>query len=511
MGQDPIDTFRDRYLGYKKGQIFTAIRESSVVKGISEFVTRDLTKTVKLVVIALFIIAAGCLIFVNRGQKAFASALGPSPSHTNAPDEDNCTECHVDFPVNSGTGSVRITGLPLSYLPGQQVPITVTTSQEDGVVYGFQLTSIDSTGRAAGTWTLADPEQTKIIPGTVGPNVRQYVEHTQSGIIPTVFGSKTWSLTWTAPQRRVGKVGFYAAGNAANGDGDTGGDYIYTTRKGVLAGAAAADLDGDQVSEIGVFRPANGAWYSYNIATGAVQTQLFGLPEDLIAPADYDGDGKTDYAVFRPSTGTWYIQRSTRGFVGIQFGASGDMPVAGDYDGDGKADVAVFRPSTGVWYLLQSSAGFAAIPFGLNGDKPAQGDYDADGKTDIAVYRPSNGTWYLLQSTAGFAGIQFGIAEDRPVQADYDGDGQADIAVFRPSTGSWYFMKSSEGFAGVNFGLPTDLPAPADFDGDGKGDIAVFRPSTGTWYLTRSGDNSFYALQFGINGDVPIAAGYIAR
>ena len=39
-----------------------------------------------------------------------ASAFGPASSHTNAPGENNCTECHNQFPVNSGNGSVTISG-----------------------------------------------------------------------------------------------------------------------------------------------------------------------------------------------------------------------------------------------------------------------------------------------------------------------------------------------------------------------------------------------------------------
>ncbi len=466
----------------------------------------------KLVIIAAFTGVFAVQFFVGNTMPAEASASGPSPSYTNAPGEGNCTACHLLAPVNTGTGSVAISGVPANYLPGQEVPITVTTTQSDGVVYGFQLTALDHSGANAGSFTLPsqNPMQLQFMEGPIGNDLRRYVEHTAQGIIPTEFGSKSWTFTWTAPEQRIGKIGFYAAGNGANGDGHNSGDYIYTTSTASLSGSAISNFDGDTASDIGVYRPSTGNWYSYNISTGAVQTALFGLAEDKIAPGDYDGDGTTDYAVFRPSSGTWYIQRSSLGFTGVQFGSDGDLPVAGDYDGDGMTDIAVFRPSNGYWYIMQSTAGFTAAGFGLDGDKPVPGDFDADGKTDFAVFRPSTGTWYLQQSTAGFAGMQFGSPEDRPVQSDFDGDGKTDIAVFRPSTGIWYLLRSTDGFLGVNFGLSEDIPAPADYDGDGKTDIAVFRPSNGTWYLTRSSDDSFYAAQFGLDGDVPVAAGYLA-
>ena len=197
----------------------------------------------KLTLIVLFLAVGMSFNFLSAGQKAQASASGPSPSHTNAPGEDNCTECHLDFPVNSGTGSVKIKGMPRIYYPNQQIPITITTSQDDAVVYGFQLTAVDDQGRAAGTWTLNDPIQTQIVAGFVGPNLRQYVEHTFAGIVPAEFGSKTWTVTWTAPPQPIGKVSFHAAGNAANGNGETSGDFIYTTFKTSVGGSNAPDVD----------------------------------------------------------------------------------------------------------------------------------------------------------------------------------------------------------------------------------------------------------------------------
>src|SRR5262249_59953992 len=65
--------------------------------------------------------------------------------------------------------------------------------------------------------------------GTVGGNLRQYIEHTFNGIQPTGSGEGSWVFTWTAPATSVGRVTFYAAGNAANGNGGTSGDFIYTT------------------------------------------------------------------------------------------------------------------------------------------------------------------------------------------------------------------------------------------------------------------------------------------
>jgi len=475
------------------------------------------SRKIKFIKLAVVLIAAifavfGLHNFSAKYEKVNASASGPTPSHTGAPNESNCTACHSDFPVNSGTGSVSISNISANYLPGQIIPMTVTTSQADAIIYGFQLTAVDSLGRRAGTFTLPTqtPAQTQVVGGIVNGIQRSYVEHTVNGIIPTVFGTKSWTFNWNAPAQRVGKISFYVSGNAANSDGSTSGDYIYTSVKSTLSGTAISNFDADGKSDVAVFRPSNGYWYNLNSTDGSFQAVPFGTSGDKAVAGDYDGDGRTDYAVWRPSTGYWYVLKSSGGLLSVQFGASGDVPVVGDYDGDLKSDLAVYRPSNNYWYYLKSSDGtFVFTQFGTPNDKTAQGDYDGDGKTDIAVFRPSTSSWYINRSRDGFTGIQFGESNDTPVPADYDGDGKTDVAVFRPSNGGWYLQKSRDGFIGVTFGISIDKPVPADYDGDGKSDIAVFR--NGFWYILRSSDGSFSAINFGISGDIPVPSGYIMQ
>ena len=460
---------------------------------------------------------ASLLVFCFSGSPAAieqtsASASGPSPSYTGALLESNCTACHSSFPANSGPGSVAISGVPANYLPNQQIPITVTTSDPNAVIYGFQMVATNTAGENAGTLTFppATPQQLQVITGFVNGNQRRYMEHTSFGTTPTQFGSKSWTFTWTAPDHRIGKINFNAAGNAANSDGGTTGDYIYTTQRSSLSGSAIANFDSDTRSDISVFRPSNGTWYALTSGDAGYEVLQYGENGDIAAPGDYDGDGKTDKAVFRPSNGTWYIRNSSGTFIQTQFGAAGDVPVPGDYDGDAKNDLAVFRPSTHTWYILGSTGIYRTVDFGEAADKPAQGDYDADGKTDIAVFRPSTGTWFMITSSnSSYSFMNFGANGDLPVQADYDGDGKTDIAVFRPSNGTWYAITASRGYYTTSFGAAGDKPAPADYDGDGKADIAVFR--NGTWFILGTEGPTYSVISFGQTGDIPVASGYIAQ
>ena len=269
------------------------------------------------------------------------------------------------------------------------------------------------------------------------------------------------------------------------------------------ARAKFVDFDGDGKTDISVFRPSEGYWYTIKSSDNVVTAQQFGVASDQVTPADFDGDGKVDVAVFR--NGTWFIQKSRDGFAVISFGQAGDIPQPGDYDGDGIADAAVFRPAGGIWFMQKSRDGFAAVQFGISTDKPVAADFDNDGKADQAVYR--DGIWYVNRSRDGFWAVQFGVATDKPVVGDYDGDGKADAAVWRPSTGVWFIFRSSTStVTGGGFGISSDLPTPGDFDGDGSNDFGVYRSTSGTWYLLNPQSGAFRAQQFGAADDRPVPA-----
>ena len=293
------------------------------------------------------------------------------------------------------------------------------------------------------------------------------------------------------------------------------------------------DVDGDHRTDVAVYRPSRGAWYSRNSTSGYVVGSSdwqfdWGVSDDTIMEADFDGDGKRDPAVYRPSVGQWFVLYSTRAYDPDQsgffeWGTTGDVPIAADFDGDSKADLGVYRPTTGFWYIRHSSTGYPVgsgnwiFQWGKPGDVPEVGDFDGDGQADIAVYRPSTGQWFIRTSSTQFNPslfwyLQWGAGSDWPLVADFDGDGKSDVGVYRVSTGYWYLRLSAQGYresAGnwiFQWGATGDRPMIGDFDGDGLTDITVYRPTTGQWFIRYSarGYNSaqFGYFEWGAIGDV---------
>ncbi len=141
----------------------------------------------------------------------------PPDGYTDAPGEGNCTTCHSSFPLNSGEGSLLFTA-PEAYAPGETYSLAITIENSGLERWGFELTSLD-----LGTIIVTDPVNTQLSGG-------QYLKQTQAGTAAgTPDGPIVWNFDWTAPATGADDVIFYAAGNAANNNSGTSGDYIYTT------------------------------------------------------------------------------------------------------------------------------------------------------------------------------------------------------------------------------------------------------------------------------------------
>jgi hypothetical protein len=161
------------------------------------------------------------------GTSVRAYGAGPDPAVTGGFGEGTCNQsgCHDSYDLNAGRteklGDVIIEGLPKQYEPGKTYPVKLIVTHTDSRMYwGFELAArVKGSGAQAGSLKPADGK-TQI----VEEKGVQYLEHTLDGI-----ETNTFTFDWTAPAAPAGEIVFDAAGNAADGDGSSMGDYIYST------------------------------------------------------------------------------------------------------------------------------------------------------------------------------------------------------------------------------------------------------------------------------------------
>lgn len=73
-------------------------------------------------------------------------------------------------------------------------------------------------------------------------------------------------------------------------------------------------------------------WFILRSSDGGFSAPQFGTKPHFSTQGDYDGDGKTDISVWDPLAGIFYTLRSSTGALQLaQFGQNGDYPVA-NYD-----------------------------------------------------------------------------------------------------------------------------------------------------------------------------------
>ena len=161
--------------------------------------------------------------FAASNSSVFAFSFGPNDGLTGAPGEGNCTQCHSGNSLNASGGTL-VLGVPGTYLPGEMYDIVVDLSRSGQSRWGFEMTALNGNGARAGTFIPANNGNTQV----TAANSKQYIKQTTQGSASGTRDKNQWAFKWTAPTNDVGPITFYAAGNAANGDFGTSGDYIYT-------------------------------------------------------------------------------------------------------------------------------------------------------------------------------------------------------------------------------------------------------------------------------------------
>jgi hypothetical protein len=160
---------------------------------------------------------------------AFGYATGPEDARAgDPPKRETCAAatCHTEFPVGSGDGSVTLVGVPASYIGGNSYPITVVLQDPGQQRWGFELTVLREDLTQAGALVVTTPQETQL---SAGPGtLPDYLKQTLDGTFDEVpDGPVSWTFLWEAAEGDQ-RVTFYVAGNAADGNDESTGDYVYT-------------------------------------------------------------------------------------------------------------------------------------------------------------------------------------------------------------------------------------------------------------------------------------------
>ncbi len=219
---------------------------------------------------------------------SYNNDLQPPAAKTGAPGEGTCgdSNCHNNTP-NSGPGNVTLTFSDpnLTYVPGDTFQITVKVTDNTKTKWGFELTALNATNDSTPGKFLGEASGIIVsYPVSSALNKRKYVAHRDAN--NTV---NTWTLLWVAPATDVGTICFYAAANAANNNGNTGGDNIYKTSLCISA------------SPVSVHLPSTGNAASFSVRSdgfGSLYVAYEKTVADVTSIVLYDLEGRQQQLLF---------------------------------------------------------------------------------------------------------------------------------------------------------------------------------------------------------------------
>lgn len=168
----------------------------------------------------LFTILFACFLISSSKGRAGTAGEG----NTGAPGDNikQCSSCHQGASFDTEAEILVLNSESISidqYIPGEEYTVQLTVNANGASVYGFQMVSLfDSNNEDTEGFTQAGSGM-QLVP----LNGRNYLEHSDPSV------SNVFQTTWIAPEAGSNDVSFYAAVNAANGNGNTLGDHAGAT------------------------------------------------------------------------------------------------------------------------------------------------------------------------------------------------------------------------------------------------------------------------------------------
>ena len=172
-------------------------------------------------------LAGAVLATTMRLVASHAYAEGAPPGFSGGFKEDSCQACHFHEELNAAPGRVTIEGVPAAFAPGGKYTLTVTLARPGMKLAGFQLAArFEEGGAQAGTLAPGPAEGERV--GVESSGTVQYAGQKKAGAGVVGGDQARWTVEWTAPTSG-GPVVFHVSANAADGNGNAEGDFVYTT------------------------------------------------------------------------------------------------------------------------------------------------------------------------------------------------------------------------------------------------------------------------------------------
>jgi hypothetical protein len=224
----------------------------------------------------VFVLAVPAL-FVLFSSGTMWSTQSPG-NKTGSPGDGgaNCTECHAGTPIEEDYWILNSDLLLWGYQPGETYMITVIGVDGDAGKFGFEATVEDASGNPVGTLQNMDPTRTQLI------NSNTSITHTFAGTVPLADTGTIWFFNWVAPATAVGNIGFYAAINAANGNGNNSGDQVHLSS--FMASPSVGIAEQAQNQSFSFYpNPSNGSINLTNNKADAVQEiEIYSISGQLV-------------------------------------------------------------------------------------------------------------------------------------------------------------------------------------------------------------------------------------
>ena len=212
-------------------------------------------------------------------------------------ESQNCSSCHSGN-LNTGNGSISLTGLPSTYTPGQTYDLALTVLGTNSRGYGFQLTP-KANGSTSGN-LVAVSSGMAIESGSA--------EHRGTSI------AGSWNFQWTAPATDEGTVTFYASGLATGGSSGNDGDYVYTLSQNISANSFShASMD---------WNATTGGVIFSSPAIAADGSIYIGSNDNMLHAFNADGTNKWTF-----ETGNWVDSTPSIGPDGTIYVGSWDNKI----------------------------------------------------------------------------------------------------------------------------------------------------------------------------------------